>query len=201
MRYRPLTGVAQQALSGIMHAGDLAIDATVGNGHDLLFLAQQVGAQGQVMGFDVQAIALQQARARIAEEGLADEVSLRLCGHEHMLAALPADWPGKVAAVMFNLGYLPGFDKSLVTRAETTVVALSQALSVLRAGGLISLLAYRGHPGGGAEVAAIDAWLAQRGDECRVIRHDSPGPILYLVERLVQHAEKPVSHQDAAAEI
>jgi hypothetical protein len=184
-----------------MHAGDLAIDATVGNGHDLLFLAQQVGAQGQVMGFDVQAIALQQARARIAEEGLADEVSLRLCGHEHMLAALPADWPGKVAAVMFNLGYLPGFDKSLVTRAETTVVALSQALSVLRAGGLISLLAYRGHPGGGAEVAAIDAWLAQRGDECRVIRHDSPGPILYLVERLVQHAEKPVSHQDAAAEI
>ena len=184
MRYRPLTGVAQQALSGKVHAGDLAIDATVGNGHDLLFLAQQVGAQGQVVGFDVQAAALQKARARIAEAGLADKVSLRLCGHEHMVAALPADWPGQVAAVMFNLGYLPGSDRSLVTRAETTVLALSQALFVLRAGGLISLLAYRGHPGGAAEVAAVDAWLAQRGDQCRVVRHDSPGPTLYLVECL-----------------
>ncbi len=184
MRYRPLTRLAQQALSGIVHAGDLAVDATVGNGHDLLFLAQQVGPQGQVMGFDVQATALQQARARIADAGLADKVRLRLCGHEHMVAALPADWPGNIAAVMFNLGYLPGFDKSLVTKAETTVLALSQALSVLRAGGLISLLAYRGHPGGAAEVAAVDAWLAQRGDQCRVVRHDSPGPILYRIERL-----------------
>ncbi len=197
MRNRPLTGVAQQALSGIVQAGDLAIDATVGNGHDLLFLAQQVGTEGQVMGFDVQATALRQAQARLAGAGLVHRVSLRLCGHEHMVAALPVDWPGKVAAVMFNLGYLPGFDKSLVTRPETTVLALSQALSILRAGGLISLLAYRGHPGGGAEVAALDAWLAQRGHQCRVVRHDSPGPILYLVERLARHA---FSHPGAAAE-
>ena len=190
MRYRPLTGVAQQALSGKVHAGDLAIDATVGNGHDLLFLAQQVGAQGQVVGFDVQAAALQKARARIAEARLADKVSLRLCGHEHMVAALPADWPGQVAAVMFNLGYLPGESAGLLSftqdqaELDARILALSQALFVLRAGGLISLLAYRGHPGGAAEVAAVDAWLAQRGDQCRVVRHDSPGPTLYLVECL-----------------
>jgi hypothetical protein len=184
MKFQPLTRVAQQALSGVVQAGDLAIDATVGNGHDLVFLAKQVGIRGHVLGFDIQTAALQQARARIAGAGLGERVSLRLCGHENMVAALPVEWPGQVAAVMFNLGYLPGFDKSLVTRAETTVIALSQALSVLRAGGLISLLAYRGHPGGAAEVTAVDAWLAQCGRQCRVVRHDSPGPILYLVERL-----------------
>ena len=199
MRFQSLTSVAHQALCGPVRAGDLAIDATVGNGHDLLFLAKQVGTRGRVLGFDVQTAALQQARARIAGAGLGERVSLRLCGHQNMIAALPVEWPGKVAAVMFNLGYLPGFDRSLVTRAETTVPALGQALSVLRAGGLISLLAYRGHPGGAAEVTAIDAWLARHRGQCRVVRHESPGPILYLVERLAGPSAA-ISHPDAAAE-
>jgi hypothetical protein len=50
--------------------------------------------------------------------------------------------------VAFNLGYLPGGDKQLKTGAETTLRALKAASNVLQAGGLISVVAYTGHPGG-----------------------------------------------------
>lgn len=38
--------------------GDTVIDATAGNGHDTVFLAQLVGRQGRVWAFDVQSSAL-----------------------------------------------------------------------------------------------------------------------------------------------
>jgi hypothetical protein len=50
--------------------------------------------------------------------------------------------------VAFNLGYLPGGDKTIITKPETTLIALEAAKGILMAGGLISLVVYVGHPGG-----------------------------------------------------
>ncbi|MCG6965201.1 MAG: methyltransferase domain-containing protein [Chromatiaceae bacterium] len=184
MRPRPLTQLAQQSLRELLRPGDRVIDATLGNGHDTLFLARQVAPGGRVVGFDVQQRALEQTRARLADAGLDGVVSLQLGGHERMVAGVPADWHGQVAAVMFNLGYLPGADKALTTRAATTVAALDQAASLLRIGGQISLLVYRGHAGGADEASAVAGWLGRLGACYRVTRHDSPGPLLFLIERL-----------------
>jgi len=176
-----LTALAQEAVDKILDAGSLAIDATVGNGHDTLFLAGRVAPQGRVIGFDVQADAVVNTRARLVASQLDAVAELHLCGHERMLEQVPADWIGRVAAVMFNLGYLPGGDKARITRAETTVAALDQALRLLRPRGLLSLLLYRGHAGAQGESDAVSGWLDRLPTTHRIERHESPGPVLFLV--------------------
>ena len=179
--FRSLTALAQQSVGAVLEPGALAIDATVGNGHDTLFLATRVAPSGRVAGFDIQPQALQTTRTRLEQDGLADRVTLYPCGHQFMFDRVPADWRGRVSAVMFNLGYLPGADKRLVTRTVTTLPALRQALAVLRRGGLLSLMVYRGHAGADEEACAIAEWVSGLDAHCLVARHASPGPLLYLI--------------------
>jgi predicted methyltransferase len=154
-----LTGLAQAAVAEVLGEGMQAIDATVGNGHDTLLLARQVGAAGRVYGFDVQVAALQSAAARLLAAGVADRVRLIHAGHETMAAHLPAVLHGGVQAIMFNLGYLPGSDKQCITRGASTLQALDQALDWLAPGGLLTVLAYCGHGGGREEAEAVACWL------------------------------------------
>ena len=63
-------------------------------------------------------------------------------------------------AVMFNLGYLPGGDKSIVTRAESTVIAIRIAAELLAPGGILTIVVYTGHPGGEEEAAAVESCCA-----------------------------------------
>ena len=147
----------------------------------MLFLAGRVAPQGRVIGFDVQADAVANTRARLVASQLHTVAELHLCGHERMLEQVPTDWIGRVAAVMFNLGYLPGGDKTLITQAETTVAALDQALSLLRPGGLLSLLLYRGHAGAQGEWDAVSGWLDRLPTTYCIEGHESPGPVLFLI--------------------
>ena len=55
---------AHRLLAQATPAGGTAIDATAGNGHDTLFLAQCVGANGRVYAFDIQPQALAAALAQ-----------------------------------------------------------------------------------------------------------------------------------------
>ena len=177
----PLTRLAHHRLAEVLAPGDSAIDATAGNGHDTLFLAQAVGAPGEVHAFDVQAAALAASAARLEAAGVRGRVTLHHAGHETMLARLPA-LRSRVAAITFNLGYLPGGDHALTTLPATTLAALEQALALLRPDGLLSVLAYRGHPGGEEEAEAVAAWLAGR-PELALETIPSPGPVLHLGRR------------------
>jgi SAM-dependent methyltransferase len=179
--FRPLTALARQSVGAVLESGALAIDATVGNGHDTLFLAARIAPGGRVAGFDIQPQALDTTRARLEHAGLADHVTLYPCGHQFMLERIPKDWRGRVSAVMFNLGYLPGGDKRLITRAVTTLPALRQALAMLRPGGLLSLMVYRGHAGADDETRAVAEWVSDLDARYLVARQASPGPLLYLI--------------------
>jgi hypothetical protein len=77
-----------------------------------------------------------------------------------MAMVLPESVAGKVKAVMFNLGYLPGGDKQRTTGSSTTLAALQASLELLAPGGMISLLAYTGHPGGREEAEQVKARVA-----------------------------------------
>ena len=68
---------------------------------------------------------------------------------------------------MANLGYLPGGDPGVITRAEDAPAMLDAALAnSVRPGGVISILAYPGHPGGDIESdVAVDVRLGTRADE------------------------------------
>jgi SAM-dependent methyltransferase len=178
--------MAHLLLRQSLKPGDWVVDATVGNGHDTLWLAQIVGPSGRVFGFDVQAAALAEASRRV--DGL-PSVTLFHAGHEHLATHLPAEAKGRLAAVMFNLGFLPGADKAVITEAETTLAALHQALDYLAIGGQITLVLYPGHSGGGDEATAVRSWgehLPGRFTAARYgwINTVRPGPELLVVERV-----------------
>ena len=137
----------------------LAVDATAGNGHDTLFLAQIAGMHGRVAAFDVQAEAIEATRVCLEKNACAAQVELHLCGHEKMAEVLGETWAGKTRAVFFNLGYLPKSDHAVTTSAATTLPALDAAWRLLAPGGFISLTVYTRHPGGFAESECVNAWL------------------------------------------
>lgn len=157
-------GAVSLALQQVAENGEpesqWAVDATVGNGRDTLFLARHVGEGGRVYGFDVQQLGLDAARQRLDEAGVGKRVTLLHAGHERLSELLPAEAAGRVRAVMFNLGYLPGADKTIVTSPATTEAALNAALSVLAPGGVVSIVAYPAHPGGAGELVAVRNWCA-----------------------------------------
>lgn len=84
-----------------------------------------------------------------------------------MAEHVPTDWRGKICAIVFNLGYLPGGNKGLVTCRESTLAALQAALPLLAPKGLLSVMCYRGHEEGFRETEAVREWceavLPQRG--------------------------------------
>jgi len=144
--------------------GDIVVDATAGNGSDTLFLARTVGPRGRVYAFDVQAEALDSTRRRLEGEAATSSplapVELIRAGHETMERFLPPEARGRVAAVMFNLGYLPGVPSPVITLPATTLAAMESSLRLLRTGGALTVVAYPGHEGGRAEADAVEAWAA-----------------------------------------
>lgn len=152
-----------------LQPGDWVVDATAGNGHDTLFLAKRVLPEGRVFVFDVQAEAIAQTRARLENPDSAapslEGVSLHHAGHERLAELLPAEARGKLRVVMFNLGYLPGGDKSLITTVQTTLSALQQALDWLAADGVLTVVVYPGHEGGGNEADSVQEWMASLPSE------------------------------------
>jgi predicted methyltransferase len=137
--------------------GDQVIDATCGNGHDTLLLAQLVGSSGRVWAFDIQQQAVATTTTRLAEAGGFDTVSLIHGGHEHMAELCQ----GAVTAIVFNLGYLPGGDRDVITRPETTLAGVAQSLELLAPGGIIAITVYPGHGGGDQERTALEERLSQ----------------------------------------
>ena len=182
-RQRPLTQRAQQIVGKALRTGDFVIDATVGNGFDTCFLAESVGTSGRVLGFDLQQQAIDSTRKRLEAKGL-ENVRLIKQGHE----TLTREAESGVAAVMFNLGYLPRADKSVITRASTTIPALEGAIAVLRPGGVLTVLCYRGHDGGPEEFNAVHNLLSGLPENYDLERFNSQpdkptAPVLLVVRK------------------
>ena len=179
-----------------LEPGGLAIDATVGNGHDTLFLVQEVGPGGRVIGFDVQPDALMATQERIRSRApdASDRLRLVHAGHETMASHLDEDDLGAVGAIMFNLGYLPGGDHSVTTEPATTRQALAASLELLRPGGVITIVAYPGHEGGEAEAEAVAAWAASLPEDdllvlsYRLSNQTGDPPRLYAIEKQGQES-------------
>jgi hypothetical protein len=153
-------GWSQLLLTDRLRPGDAVVDATAGNGHDTLFLASLVGPQGRVWAFDVQEAAVLETRRRLTEAGFGETCAVIHAGHETMRQKLPEAFHGRLRGIMFNLGYLPGSDKSIITRTETTLQAVASALDLLADGGLLTVAVYPGHDGGADEQRQIAEWAA-----------------------------------------
>ncbi len=183
-----LTRLAQQLVAQHLQAGGTAIDATVGNGHDTLFLAKTVGRHGKVYGCDIQQTALDQCRQRLAAQGVDGQVCLWLGDHARLAERIPGSQQGKINAIMFNLGYLPGTDKQVITTPDSTVKALQASLCLLSPGGILSVLAYPGHRGGKKELQAVMAWVKTLANdsfetETYGAADSATAPVLFYIRR------------------
>lgn len=176
---------AKALICAAVGEGGTVVDATMGNGYDTAWLCGLVGPDGRVFAFDIQPEAVARTRARLEALGLANRAELICAGHERMREFVPAP----IDAALFNLGWLPGAEKSCTTRAETTLLAADACLSLLRPGGLLTLCVYPGHEEGARELAALDEWArALPPDEFdamtqRFVNQPAHPPVLLAVKK------------------
>lgn len=185
-----LVKLAHSLIKEKVKYGDIVIDATVGNGHDTLFLLGLVKPGGKVFGFDIQQSAINATQNKVEKHPFAECVSLINASHEKMSECVSMDYRRKISAVMFNLGYLPGSDKRIITQANTTLSALASASELLSVSGIITILAYPGHEGGEIEADQVKNWcLSLDSTQYWVDQYEShsdklSAPKLFVVKKI-----------------
>jgi len=200
--------LAHSLLAEVIKPDDIVIDATMGNGHDTVFLARLCW---NVIAFDVQERAIAATRARLEGEGLADRVKLVHDGHENVGTYLNetlnandsvshriceegvarrGNPESRIKAAIFNLGYLPGSDKRVTTRGKTTIIALRKIAKKLEIGGRITIMVYPGHDAGAEEAVVVREWASSLSQsEWQVVKYEHMNqanrpPFLICVERV-----------------
>lgn len=188
--------MAHWMLKDIIKTNDVVVDATMGNGYDTQFLAE-LGAK--VYAFDVQEEALNATENRLDDAGIKNQifkknlsnlltepsVNLILSGHEKLSEYVKEP----IKAAIFNLGYLPKTDKSVVTKSDTTLTALDALTNQLVVGGRIAIMIYYGHEGGMEEKDAVIKWTSNLPQKDWEVTSYAPlnqihtPPILVLIEK------------------
>ena len=180
---RPLE-MAHDFLAQVITQEDIVVDATMGNGHDTLFLAKLAK---QVYAFDIQEQALEKTSQRLQEAGLTN-AELILQGHETV-----DQFVTEVKAAIFNLGYLPSADKSIITQPQTTLDALDKLCHMLVKGGRIAIMIYYGHEGGDIERDAVMDFVSHLPQQeytaaiYRTLNQINNPPFLVMIEKLERY--------------
>lgn len=173
----------KEFISRHIKKGGTAVDFTMGNGHDTLWLSRAVGEDGHVYAFDIQQQALD-STAKLLEENGVGNVTLIKASHH-----LAGDYVKEPICVgMFNLGWLPGGDKSITTLHETTLPAIKTAIELLEHGGGLLIAVYPGHPEGEVEGKIVTEMLSdysrfQFTISCLKIINSPSSPFFFLVEK------------------
>jgi hypothetical protein len=143
-----------------LRPGDVAIDATCGNGRDTLMLAQILleCPDSLLIGLDIQPAALEKT-ALLLKKSLPDSYLSRVLLHRLCHAQIDSiPLPIQPRLIVYNLGYLPGSDKTITTQTPTTLQSLQKGALLLASDGAISITCYPGHPEGEKEELEILAW-------------------------------------------
>ncbi|MGE4508447.1 MAG: class I SAM-dependent methyltransferase [Eubacteriaceae bacterium] len=156
-----VTDLVWTFLEPLIKDGDTVLDATAGNGHDTLRLAQSVGNNGCVFAFDLQETAINNTRMLLDENGLFDRVKLFQDDHTRFDVYLQEAAVKSLKAIVINLGYLPGGCRQLVTKTESSRKLLEKCLLYLEDQGMITVCLYPGHPEGEKEAKALLEWAGQ----------------------------------------
>lgn len=172
---------AKSYIGEITNPSDILIDATCGNGHDTNFLSQ-LCPSGHVYSFDIQKEALDKAKAKYD----LNNVTYIHDGHETVGSYVSSP----VKAAIFNLGYLPGGDKTITTNFPTTKLAIEEIFKILSIGGRIAIVIYHGHPSGKNErdllLEELSTWPQDKANILRYqyINQKNNAPFLVLIEKV-----------------
>lgn len=168
--------------------GDVAVDFTMGNGNDTLFLSKTVGESGKVYAFDIQELALESTSRLLKEQGAPENYTL-ICASHHRVREFVKE---PIKAGMFNLGYLPGSGKKAVTTMrETTMPAVEAAIELLAPDGVLIVAIYPGHEEGALEGEMLREYFSTLSkyricpSEFRILNSPT-SPYFFLVEKSVK---------------
>ena len=152
-----LAGLRRHFILEHLKTGGVAVDFTMGNGNDTLFLSRVVGDTGRVYAFDIQEAALVSTRAHLEREGAPENYTLICASHDRVDEFVTEP----INAGMFNLGYLPGGgNKSVTTMRKTTLPAIEKAMRLLAPDGVLVVAVYPGHKEGELEGEEIESYLS-----------------------------------------
>lgn len=131
----------------------IAMDGTLGNGYDLEFLngLKQIDT---IYGFDIQQKAIESSKERIGNS--VKTIYFIQDSHHNLESYIKQS----IDLAIFNLGYLPGADKSVVTQTQTTLCAIEKTIDKLTDGGLLIVMTYPGHEEGAREHKEIVTYLS-----------------------------------------
>ena len=168
-----------------LNEGDVAVDFTMGNGNDTLFLSKAVGSCGRVYAFDIQEEALISTEKHLRDNSAPENFTL-ICASHHRVREFVKE---PIKAGMFNLGYLPRSGrKTVTTMRETTMLAVEAALDMLLPDGVLIIAIYPGHEEGMLEGEMLKEYFKGTSkyqicpSEFRIL--NSPdSPYFFLVEK------------------
>lgn len=151
------TALAHSLWSTILRPSiDSAIDATCGNGYDSVALAKMLfsgrhreeDCNSQLLCVDIQKQACDNTTAALAQEFFEDpqvfeKQMIQVLHTSHAALPRPND-SSSVGLVVYNLGWLPNSDdgKDCVTKMDSTLHSITDAMLMVRIGGMISVVTY-----------------------------------------------------------
>ncbi|MDD6004059.1 MAG: tRNA (mnm(5)s(2)U34)-methyltransferase [Erysipelotrichaceae bacterium] len=169
---RPTT-YNQKYLKYLLKDDMVAVDMTMGNGNDTFFLASKVK---EVFAFDIQKEAIEHTMQRCA---LFNNIHYILDDHANI-----RKYVNNADIVLFNLGYLPYSDKPIITKSDSTIKAIKEAYDILKTGGYMSIIIYRGHKGGLYEYHAVMQTISKYNIIESYKAHTSlTEPVVYIIKK------------------
>lgn len=151
---------AHSLIEGSVLPGETVVDATCGNGNDTLFLSKLVGSEGTVLAFDIQEQAILNTKQLIANHNR-QNVTIIHDSHAHVAKHVSIRGDKQIGGALFNLGYLPKSDKTVITEGQSTIQAVDMMLTLLKKNGLVVLVIYHGHEGGKSEKNIVLEYATQ----------------------------------------
>lgn len=146
--------LAKDRLAQNANESGVYIDFTMGRGRDTLFLCS-IAPKGKVYSFDIQPSALEQTAELLRQNNISN-AELILDSHDNF----PKYYSGEIDGGLFNLGFLPGGDKSITTRRGSTLSAVKSAMAALKHGGAIGVAVYPGHEEGRLEGEQLQQYFS-----------------------------------------
>ncbi len=167
--------VAHRWLKEYLKKDFICIDATMGRGNDTYFLARHAS---KVIAFDIQKEALEATQNRCKDM---NNIEYHLLSHDQMetVVLTPVD------CVVFNLGYLPYFDPTIITKAETTQKALHASWNLLKKDGILLIISYVGHEGGKKEHEIVKEFVDTHSKCIKTYQYQTKenSPIAYYLKK------------------
>lgn len=150
---------------------DVAIDATVGNGYDTLFLAEHYK---KVIGIDIQPLAIKRSTEKTKD---LSNVELYLDDFNNIKNYKYAN------IIIFNLGFLPGSNRKVKTQDYTSNIAVLNAYEILD--GIMLVACYIQHEGGYEEYQKLHNSLIEKNIDFSSEDNFSNKEILIIIKKVM----------------